>query len=274
MTVKKRPFLKWAGGKYRLLERISKVLPKGKRLIEPFVGSGVVFLNSHYPGYLLNDINPDLINLYKVVQTDGEQFIKDASQYFNGQNNNAESYNRLREQFNQSQDTYERSLIFLYMNRHGYNGLCRYNLKGGFNVPFGRYKRPHFPEDSIRSFIEKSQDAQLSCNPFASVIDEARSGDVVYCDPPYFPLSPTSNFTSYSHQGFLLEDQQKLVTSAKAAVSRGAVVIISNHDTKLAREYYKGASLRRFKVRRNISSNPQRRDLVPELLAIYKPETD
>ena len=271
MSQKQRPFLKWAGGKYRLLDRIAKELPKGKRLIEPFVGSGVVFINSHYPKYLLNDINPDLINLYKILQNDGEHFIAEARSLFCEENNQEHRYKEIREQFNQSSDAFERSLLFLYMNRHGYNGLCRYNLKGGFNVPFGRYKKPFFPEESLRLFIEKTRKARFSNKDFVSLINQAKEGDVVYCDPPYAPLSATSNFTSYSQHAFNTEQQVLLAKVAGEASARGATVIISNHDTKETRSFYESAKLKRFKVRRNISADPKRRNLVPELFALYKP---
>ena len=127
MVKKHRAFLKWAGGKYSLVEVIGKMLPKGDRLIEPFVGAGSVFLNSDYEHYLLNDINQDLINLYKILQQQPAKFIEDARRIFSPENNTSEAYYQWRADFNASSDPYFRSLVFLYMNRHGYNGLCRYN---------------------------------------------------------------------------------------------------------------------------------------------------
>ncbi len=272
MIKKQRPFLKWAGGKYQLLDRLMGALPPGKRLIEPFVGSGVVFLNSHYPKYLLNDINPDLINLYQTIQKYGEDYINDASLLFIKQNNQESSYYQLRDRFNASADPYERSLLFLYMNRHGYNGLCRYNQSGGFNVPFGRYVKPVFPEAALRHFLHVSKKVKFSCDDFLAVIKKAKTGDVVYCDPPYAPLSVTSNFTSYAKQGFTLADQNALVDAAIAASKRGATVVISNHDTKQTRNYYRDAEINQFSVKRTISADPKRRQPVPELLAVYSPQ--
>lgn len=140
MVKKNRAFLKWAGGKYALSDTINKMLPKGERLIEPFVGAGSIFLNSDYDSYLLNDINRDLVNLYKTLQRDSATFIADAQMLFSMQNNESEQYYHLRAEFNQTTDTYYRSLLFLYLNRHGYNGLCRYNKSGGYNVPLASTK--------------------------------------------------------------------------------------------------------------------------------------
>ncbi|MDK7224658.1 Dam family site-specific DNA-(adenine-N6)-methyltransferase, partial [Proteus mirabilis] len=139
---KKRAFLKWAGGKYPLVDDIKRHLPQGNCLIEPFMGAGSVFLNTEYDSYILADINSDLIHLYNTVKLYPEKFMKDAQLLFTPQMNNAEEFYQLRQDFNQSTDPYQRSVLFLYLNRHCYNGLCRYNSKGEYNVPFGRYKKP------------------------------------------------------------------------------------------------------------------------------------
>ena len=135
-----RPFLKWAGGKYRLIERIKEKLPPGKRLLEPFAGSCALSLNTDYDSYWLNDINADLINLYKTLQKDGPSFIAFCRAFFKDTNNTPEKFYELRQQFNTEKDIYSKAALFLYLNRHGYNGLCRYNSSGEFNVPFGQYK--------------------------------------------------------------------------------------------------------------------------------------
>ena len=153
--IKQRAFLKWAGGKFSLTERINQRLPAGNRLVEPFVGACSVFLNSDFDEYLLNDINADLIAMYNIIKRKPKQFIDDAKHYFQPQYNNEQAYYKIRDEFNLCHDAYQRSLLFLYMNRHGYNGLCRYNQSGGFNVPFGRYKKPYFPEKELLFFSEK-----------------------------------------------------------------------------------------------------------------------
>ncbi|VEH65633.1 DNA adenine methylase [Rodentibacter pneumotropicus] len=153
--------MKWAGGKFRLTDDINKAFPKKKQcLIEPFVGAGAVFLNSNFERYILADINPDLINLFNIVKDNVDQYI-DACKpiFFSPHANTPEYYYAKRQQFNESRDPFERSVIFLYLNRFGFNGLCRYNSKNEFNVPFGDYKTHYFPEDELRYFAYKAQSA-------------------------------------------------------------------------------------------------------------------
>lgn len=145
---KNRAFLKWAGGKYPLVEEIRRYLPAGDCLIEPFVGAGSVFLNTEYDRYILADINSDLINLYDIVKTQTDDFIRDARELFTDEHNVAEMFYLLRDEFNLCAVPYRRAVLFLYLNRHCYNGLCRYNMRGEFNVPFGCYKKPYFPRKS------------------------------------------------------------------------------------------------------------------------------
>ncbi len=132
---KNRAFLKWAGGKYPLVDDIRRHLPAGDCLIEPFVGAGSVFLNTEFESYILADINNDLINLYNIVKLRTDDFVRDARVLFTGDFNHSELFYQLRQEFNASTDAYRRALLFLYLNRHCYNGLCRYNLSGEFNVP-------------------------------------------------------------------------------------------------------------------------------------------
>lgn len=264
-----RPFLKWAGGKFSLTERILALLPPRRTLVEPFVGSGAVFLNSDYRRYVLNDINADLITLYRILQAEGPTFIGDARRYFNARHNAPETYYRLRARFNGSRDPYERSLLFLYLNRHGYNGLCRYNRSGGFNVPFGRYKAPYFPEKEMQHFHAKSRHATFTCNPYPVTFARARKGQAVYCDPPYVPLSQTANFTDYAASGFSMEDQRSLGGIARRAARRGIPVLISNHDTPLTREIYGTARITSVEVRRTISRDGANRGHARELMALF-----
>lgn len=273
MKKKQRAFLKWAGGKYSLSDVINKMLPKGERLIEPFVGAGSIFLNSDYDNYLLNDINQDLINLYQILQQKPDQFIEDARQFFTPENNDAEVYYQFRKEFNESEDKYFRSLMFLYMNRHGYNGLCRYNKSGGFNVPFGKYKKPYFPEQELNFFAEKSQKATFVCESYRQTFTRVKSGDVVYCDPPYVPLSKTASFTSYAGNGFGLDEQADLANAAEEVTTdvENTSVLISNHDTIWTRKIYEHANkIKKIKVARTISQKGSNRKKVGELLALYK----
>ncbi|GAL05863.1 adenine-specific DNA-methyltransferase [Photobacterium aphoticum] len=269
---KHRAFLKWAGGKYSLVEEIERHLPPARKLVEPFVGAGSVFLNTDFEQYLLADINPDLINLYNIIKEQPEQYIRDSKALFTPEYNQKGAYLEIREAFNRTDDPYTRSLYFLYMNRHGFNGLCRYNKKGGFNVPFGSYKKPYFPEDEMYFFAEKAKRATFVCEGYQQTFSRARKGSVIYCDPPYAPLSTTANFTSYAGNGFSLDDQAALADAAeRAANERDIPVLISNHDTTLTRRLYHGAELSVVKVKRTISRNGGSRNKVDELLALFKP---
>ncbi len=272
MNKKHRAFLKWAGGKYGLSDVIAKMLPKGPHLIEPFVGAGSVFLNTDYEKYTLNDINQDLINLYQVLQNKPDTFINDARSLFTSENNQAENYYQLRAEFNASNDSYFRSLVFLYLNRYGYNGLCRYNKSGIYNVPFGKYKKPYFPEIELNFFAEKSQKAIFVCEGYRETFARAKNSDVIYCDPPYVPLSKTASFTSYAGNGFGLDEQADLANTAEeVSEDSGISVLISNHDTIWTRKIYQHANkVKSIQVARTISQSANKRKKVAELLALYK----
>ncbi|CCW34449.1 DNA adenine methylase Dam [Chthonomonas calidirosea] len=264
-----RPFLKWAGGKYRLVEQIKRRLPVGTRLIEPFVGSGAVFLNTDYKRYLLSDINSDLVCLYRTLQRHGEAFIAYCKELFVPENNNAERYYELRAEFNASKDPWRRSALFVYLNRHGYNGLCRYNAIGEFNVPFGKYARPYFPENEMQYFAHKAQYAEFRYEDFRTVMRSAQTGDVIYCDPPYVPLSSTANFTDYAAGGFGVKDQEELARLADQLGQAGIPVLISNHATPFTEVVYAGAIQEFLSVPRFISCDGNNRGKAKEVLALF-----
>ncbi len=265
-----KPFLKWAGNKYQIIERIKAVLPPGKRLIEPFVGSGALFLNTDYPVYLLADANPDLISLHKQLQAGGQAFINTCRSYFTPENNRAERFYELRERFNLTTDTAEKAALFVYLNKHCYNGLCRYNSKGGFNVPFGKYIKPYFPGDEMLFFWHRCQHAEFVVQGFVETLESAVVGDVVYCDPPYVPLSQTANFTSYSSDRFGVDEQLMLARMAERLAACGIPVVISNHDNEFTRQAYRNANhAHYFPVQRYISCDGANRNKVDEVLAIF-----
>lgn len=267
--VKVRPFLKWAGNKLRIIERVKQHLPKGKRLVEPFAGSAAVFLNTDYESYLLCDSNRDLIDLYILLQKRGEKFIEQAEELFTARNNHAERYYKFRDEFNQCTDKSRRAALFIYLNRHGYNGLCRYNASGGFNVPFGRYKSPYFPADEMLIFHHKAKNAEFRHQDFTTTFGKLNKGDVVYCDPPYLPLSSSANFTSYSAGGFSMAQQEELAKQAEMSAKKGIPVLISNHNTPDAQAIYHNAKKHNFTVQRYISCNGKKRNLAGELLALF-----
>ena len=264
--------LKWPGGKKRVLRQIRSILPrKGKtRLVEPFVGGGSVFLNLDFDKYLLCDTNKDLIFLFTAVKKASLKFERDARQYFTEKNNTPEQYYNLREEFNETNDPYHRALLFLYLNRHGYNGLCRYNKSGGYNVPFGQYKKPYFPEFEIKHLSHKLKKADLIVGDVEQAFDGLVKGDVVYCDPPYSPINRTSNFTAYSGAGFTDQDQARLVKCVIRAKEAGVPALISNHFTDFTKKLYDQADAKNiFSVQRSISQNGKERNKVEEILALY-----
>jgi DNA adenine methylase len=217
------------------------------------------------------DSNPDLINLYRRLVAEGEDFIRYCRRLFTPAHNNAERYYALRDQFNRLRDGRRRQALFLYLNRHCYNGLCRYNSRGELNMPFGRFKRPYFPDQEMRAFAAAGQRAEFIVAGFRDTMKLARRGDVVYCDPPYVPLSRTAHFTDYHVGGFDWNDQILLAETAQALAGRGVQVVISNHDIAAIRDLYAdaGARISHFKVQRNISRDSTNRKPVGELLAVF-----
>ncbi|EGC8714868.1 Dam family site-specific DNA-(adenine-N6)-methyltransferase [Salmonella enterica] len=265
-----RPFLKWAGGKYSSLPELERLIPAGKRLIEPFVGGGSVFLNSDkHERFLLADINADLINLYQMLAVVPDSVIAEAMKAFRHLND-VENYTVIREAFNaQKLNATERAAAFLYLNRHCFNGLMRYNLDGFFNVGWGKYKSPYFPEEEIRAFRQKSHACVFMTAGFERTLRLAGDGDVVYCDPPYEPMPGTAGFTNYASGGFSWDSQVALAESCVAAHQRGAKVFISNSTAPRVIELYErhGFTLHRVNARRSISSKGSTRETANDIVA-------
>ncbi|EIK2331335.1 Dam family site-specific DNA-(adenine-N6)-methyltransferase [Salmonella enterica] len=266
----RRPLLKWAGGKYSLLPELDRLIPAGKRLIEPFVGGGSVFLNSDkHERFLLADINADLINLYQMLAVVPDSVIAEAMKAFRHLND-VENYTVIREAFNaQKLNATERAAAFLYLNRHCFNGLMRYNLDGFFNVGWGKYKAPYFPEEEIRAFRLKSHACVFMTAGFERTLRLAGDGDVVYCDPPYEPMPGTAGFTSYASGGFSWDSQVALAESCVAAHQRGAKVFISNSTAPRVIELYErhGFTLHQVNARRSISSKGSTRETANDIVA-------
>jgi len=265
-----RPFLKWAGGKFQIINKIRATLPKGSRLIEPFVGAGSVFLNTHYEHYLLADINQDLINCFNYLREEKQLFIEFCRQFFQEHYNSKGSFLDLRTEFNTTNDERLKSALFIYLNRHCFNGLMRYNQEGLFNTSFGEYRKPYFPENEMLAFAKKADSAQIICTNYTDSMDSAVMGDIVYCDPPYVPLSVTASFTKYHSTGFGRSDQEHLVLMARELASKGIPVIISNHDTAFTQYLYRGSSIISFDVQRNISCKGSTRGRAREVLALFE----
>lgn len=264
-----KPFLKWAGGKSRLVERISSGLPHGSRLVEPFAGSAAVSLGTNFPNYLVADVNNDLISLYNTVKYREDELVEKIEELFVPQNNEQSAFGRLRDEFNATAEEVRKAALFVYLNRHCFNGLCRYNSRGKFNVPFGRYKEPKAPIREIRFFAQRAARMEFVCADFRDVLAKAEIGDVVYCDPPYVPLTATANFTAYSAGDFSMQDQRDLALEAERLANGGITVVISNHDTEFTRDIYRNAEITAFSVQRFISRDATNRVPAQEVLAIF-----
>lgn len=283
-----KPILKWPGAKTNIIPQIEALLPEGKRLVEPFAGSASLFMNiDKYEKYVINDINPILLHFYYYISNETKLFINLCKYYFSEENNTLERYLDLRKKFNTiNAGLMDASAIFLYLNRHCFNGLVRYNKKGKYNAHFGFYKNPYFPEEEIIYFHNK--DNKTNDISVVRPYDERRiailgnmdfrefrqyimpEGDVVYCDPPYVPLNNTANFTSYSSNKFTMKDHVDLASMAMTLRDIGVPVLISNHDIPITRELYKNATkIVSIEVSRRISCKASSRTPAKELLALY-----
>jgi DNA adenine methylase len=268
-----KPPLKWAGGKQRILSTLLPHIAGSGRLIEPFVGAGSVFMASGARDTVINDANADLIAFYRCLQRDVFGLIEAAEPMFSSAHMTAEAYldNRLR--FNAGGTEVERAALLLYLNRFGFNGLYRVNKQGKLNVPYGHPKSlPSFPHQALLDMATRLQGVQIICGDFKLPMALATAGDVVYCDPPYIDASSTkASFTAYTASSFGQAQQLELVKEARAAVARGATVVISNHDGEVARQLYQDAEIHSFDVRRSIAANGEARMPARELIAIFKP---
>lgn len=268
------PFLKWAGGKSRLLKQYEPYFPDREQVghyYEPFIGSAAVFFHLRPDKAVLSDINEHLIEVYQVVQQEVESLIGALKSY----QNNSAYYYRIRAQNPQQLSAIDRAARLIYLNKTCYNGLYRENRSGEFNVPFGRYKNPKIcNEKRLRDASQALQGVGLKFADFAHVIDKAQEGDFVYFDPPYVPLSATSNFTAYNRYDFKESDQRRLAAVTRQLTRQGCLFMLSNSSTPLVQKLYGGqdCQLIPIKARRNINSKAERRGPVEELLIInYKP---
>lgn len=269
-----RPIFKWVGGKFSELPTVLEHLPHGKRLIEPFVGGGSVFTNAGFRHNLLNDINGDLINFYQTLQREGHSLVTLSYSFFQNYNN-ADGYLEVREAFNRGKyDQLHHAAAFLYLNRHCFNGVTRYNQNGEFNVGYGKYKAPYFPHAEMEAFLADDvlKNTSFVSGDFAGVIEAAGEGDVIFCDPPYEPLPDTEGFTSYSGNSFRFDEQKRLVSLLVEAHQRGAKVVITNSGAPNIRELYEGNGFKvhHMAARRSVSCKASTRVVANDIIAIMK----
>ncbi|HAK7594045.1 TPA: Dam family site-specific DNA-(adenine-N6)-methyltransferase [Salmonella enterica] len=269
-SVRIKPFLKWAGGKFGVIDDLLAHIPHGHRLIEPFAGGGSIFLNAGFDEAIVSDACQDLILTYQVMQREPLALIDKANVMFR-EGNNPEYFDDIKVRFNRRDMTQmERAAAFIYLNRHCYNGLMRYNRQGEFNVGFGKYRQPYFPLAELEAFsavASRCTFAVADCNDTVALAGE---GDVVFCDPPYEPMPGKSGFTNYSGQSFRFDDQVRLAQSLKAAHQRGASVVITNSGAPAIRELYTsmGFDVRPLRARRSISCTGETRETVTDIIGV------
>lgn len=266
-----RPFLKWSGGKRHLLSQLLPYLPPGRRLVEPFVGAGSVFLATDYDAYLHGDANPDLANVLRFAQQNPQGLIESLRNLFVPENLDEDAFREARRAFNHSKNSLQKAALFVYLNRFGINGLCRYNRRGELNTPHGKPMRlPKVPIDAIETFARRAQSADIQHADFLDILDRTSSDDVVYCDSPYLDSEYAKSFTGYTASRFSLQRHQVLAGAAKTLSHKGITVVISNHNTTVARDLYRDAELHLVTVRRSISASSASRGSVSELIAVYR----
>ncbi|HEU4400978.1 MAG TPA: DNA adenine methylase [Candidatus Polarisedimenticolia bacterium] len=268
------PFLKWAGGKGRLIPQFLPHFPASfSRYFEPFLGGGAVFLAIRPRLALLSDLNDELINCWLVVRDRPHPLMSSLDRRIC----DAQHYYELRAIEPRTLSPVERASRFIYLNKTCYNGLYRVNRAGRFNVPFGRHARPPrlYERGALLAISACLQGIDIACRPFDLAVESARARDFVYFDPPYHPLSRTSSFTSYTKDSFAAADQDRLASTVRALDRRGCYVAVSNSDTPEVRRLYSGFSFRTVLAARAINSQAGGRGRISELLICnYEVGTD
>jgi DNA adenine methylase len=265
-----RPFLKWAGGKTRLLAELSRQLPDHFNIYhEPFLGGGALFFHlvarRRVRRAILSDINGTLVETYLGLRDELEEVLRHLREHAGC--HDRDHYYRTRDQDPDSEDRAARAARFIYLNRTCYNGLYRESRSGRFNVPMGRYANPNICNESLlRAASAALSTAEIVCTPFSTAASRAMAGDLVYMDPPYQPLTSTSSFTAYHRGGFDESEQHHLGRVFRQLAQRGVQVVLSNSDTDLVRLIYAGLPQEQVQVARSINSRASGRGAVAELI--------
>lgn len=265
------PVLKWVGGKRQLLPEIHKYIPKKiTTYYEPFVGGGAVLFDIQPKKAIVNDINGELINLYKVIKNDVEELIKDLSKH-----RNEEDYFYAVRAWDRDPVFYEklscveRASRVHYLNKTCYNGLFRVNQSGQFNSPFGRYKNPNIENSitlrAVSKFFNEAH-VEFRNTDFEEAVKGCRKGAFVYFDPPYDPVSESANFTGYAKGGFGKDEQVRLKRLCDQLTKKGVSFLLSNASTEFITDLYKDYNIEVIKAKRAINSNGADRGEVDEVL--------
>jgi DNA adenine methylase len=275
ISVAPKPFIKWAGGKRQLLTIISRYIPnKFERYFEPFLGGGAVFFSifsrEKKVKWFISDLKSDLILSYTIIRDNVQELVSSLETHAeNYSKNHSVYYYKVRETNPKGEIDKVSRLIFL--NKTCFNGLYRVNNKGKFNVPIGRYVNPNIVNKENLFGVSKalqSKDISIKCQDFEDALKGVRSGDFVYLDPPYQPISSTSSFTSYTTKDFDFSDQERLFTRFKSLDKKGVKVLVSNSKSDKILELFKEFSDGTIEINANrfINSVSQKRTGHIELL--------
>lgn len=265
-----RPFLKWVGGKGRLLSQLTPLLPDGvqrMRHIEPFAGGAAMFFASRSERARLSDLNGKLMRTYGAVRDDVEGVIAHLSRFM--ERHGTEHYYRVRDDYNRGAYGCDSELAaaFVYLNKTCFNGLYRANRSGRFNVPIGRCQRPPVVDvEGLTGASARLQGVELGVASFECVLDHVRAGDFVYLDPPYEPVSKTSSFQAYTGDGFARAEQVRLREVFDELSRRGVFAMLSNSSTSEVRALYRPWAVVEVLAPRSVNCAGSRRGAVRELV--------
>lgn len=260
------PFVKWAGGKRQLIPQIRERMPeKYNDYYEPFVGGGAVIFDLLPANALINDINKALINTYRTICNESDAFLKEVNRLDNDMwEDGKKYYYSIREHYNdklmRSEYDVELAALFVFINKHCFNGLYRVNGKGLFNVPYNNSRRGSVDEDVIIATSEYLRGVTIIDGDFEQACKNAKKGDFVFIDSPYAPLNPTS-FESYTKEGFDIESHKRLAKLYDELTARGCYCMLTNHNTELINELYgnKDYKIDVVSVKRMINSDASNR---------------
>lgn len=258
------PFVKWAGGKRQLLPQIKERMPqKFNKYVEPFVGGGAVYFELQPDRAIINDINQALINAYCRIKEQPEHFLAEIEKYDQSiVEGKKEYYYQIREHYNdklmKSEYDMELAALFVFLNKHCFNGLYRVNGKGLFNVPYNNSTRESCSKESIMAIAESLQGITILNGDFEETCNLAERGDFIFIDSPYAPLNPTS-FESYTKEGFDIESHRRLASVYRTLTARGCYCMLTNHNTKFINELYADFNREVVDVKRMINSDAKNR---------------
>lgn len=260
------PFVKWAGGKRQLLPQIKERMPeKYNKYYEPFIGGGAVVFELLPEKAVINDINRALINAYRQICENPEEFICEVNRLDSELWEDGKAYYfSLREQYNdklmREEFDIELAALLVFINKHCFNGLYRVNGKGLFNVPYNNSRKTSIDADAIRATSKYLKKVTILEGDFQSACEHASAGDFIFLDSPYAPLNPTS-FESYTKEGFDIESHKRLAELFDELTQRGCYCMLTNHNTELIRELYGGKGYRMdvVSVKRMINSDASKR---------------